>query len=345
MDARSELAPELNVRALEDWMDGQGLGQRPIERPRALSGGTQNFMVRFSRGERHFVLRRPSVHAAPSANETMRREMRVLAALADTDVPHPALIAGCPDTDVIGAAFYLMELIDGFNVTVEMPRLHAGNPTIRRQMGFALVDGIARLGRVDHSAAGLGDFGRPDGFLERQVARWRKQLDGYLEYPQWGGPGILPGVDRIGAWLEKHRPVHFTPGILHGDYHLANVLFCNDSGALAAIVDWELATIGDPLIDLAWVLTTWPRKDDPTSMKIEPWSGFPAAGELLACYRDHSERDLSAIDWYIVLACYKLGILLEGTSARASAGKADPAIGARFHRRAVALFERAATLI
>lgn len=331
--------------ALASWMDGQGLAAGPIDAARLLAGGTQNLIVQFERGGRLFVLRRPAAHVPANGNDTIRREIRVLGALAGSDVPHPALIAACPQEHVLGAAFYLMEAVDGFNVTVGMPALHAGDPAIRRAMGFALVDGIVRLGRVDHETVGLGDFGRVEGFLERQAGRWRKQLEGYGAQTGWPGPQALPGVARVGDWLAANCPASFSPGILHGDYHLANVLFSNHGAGLAAIVDWELATIGDPLIDLGWVLTTWPRPDDPTSMKIEPWDGFPTADELLAYYRAHSARDLSAIDWYIVLACYKLGILLEGTHARACAGKADATLGARFHRRSVALLERALTLI
>ncbi|MFW2829188.1 phosphotransferase family protein [Sphingomonas sp. ID0503] len=335
----------IDLEALGRWMDGKGLGSGAIENPRLLAGGTQNLILMFERADRRYVLRRPSAHPRPAANETIRREIRVLGALADTDVPHPRLIASSPEEEALGAAFYLMEPIDGFNVTVGMPALHAADPAIRRDMGFALVDGIARLGRVDHVAVGLADFGRTEGYLERQVGRWRKQLEGYSEHAGWPGQQVLPGVVKVGAWLEANRPATFAPGILHGDYHLANVMYRNDGPGLAAIVDWELATIGDPLIDLGWVLTTWPRAGDPTSMKIEPWDGFPTADELLAYYRERSERDLSAIDWYVVLACYKLAILLEGTSARALAGKADQATGARFHARSVALFERALTLI
>lgn len=333
------------LAVLAHWMRMAGLGDGTISEPRLLPGGTQNLILMFRHGRRRYVLRRPSLSPRPNADETIRREIRVLAALAETDVPHPRLIAACPEPDVLGAAFYLMEPIDGFNATVGLPSPHAGDPAMRREMGFALVDGIARLGRVDHAAVGLGDFGRPEGFLDRQAGRWRKQLESYVEHDGWPGPQVLPGVERLGEWLGKYRPDTFRPGILHGDYHLANVLFRPDGPSLAAIVDWELATIGDPLIDLGWVLTTWPRADDPTSMRIEPWEGFPEAGELLAYCRDQGDRDLSAIDWYVVLACYKLGILLEGTSARAAAGKADRETGERFHRRSVALFERALALI
>jgi len=335
----------VDVDALGAWMDGRGLGAGAISDEKVLAGGTQNLLLAFSRGLSRFVLRRPSQHARPEANETIRREIRVLAALADTDVPHPRLIADCTDPAVLGANFYLMQAIDGFNVTTGMPTLHASDPMIRRGMGFALTEGALRLGRVDHEKVGLGSFGRTEGFLERQVGRWRKQFEGYSALAGWDGSGLVSAIDRIGDWLERNRPAKFKPGILHGDYHLANVMFSNNGSELAAIVDWELATVGDPLIDLGWVLTTWPRPNDPTSMKIEPWAGFPTADELLAYYHNRSERDLSAMDWYVVLACYKLGILLEGTYARSCAGKAPKETGDRFHQRTVSLFERALRLI
>jgi aminoglycoside phosphotransferase (APT) family kinase protein len=335
----------VDTDALAAWMDGENLGAGPVADERVLAGGTQNLILAFTRGGCGYVLRTPSRQGRDDLNETMRREMRVLAALADQDVPHPRLIAGCPQPEVLGASFYLMVPVDGFNVTTGMPALHAGDPHLRRGMGFALVDGILRLGRVDYESVGLGSFGRIDGFLERQVGRWRKQFEAYAAQSGWDGASLADAVARVGDWLERNRPSSFTPGIMHGDYHLANVMYRNDGPELAAIVDWELATIGDPLIDLGWVLTTWPRPDDPTSMKIEPWQGFSNAEELLAFYREHTTRDLAAIDWYVVLACYKLGILLEGTHARACAGKAPKQLGDRFHQRTLALFDRALGLI
>lgn len=335
----------VDLGSLARWMDGKHLGSGPIEAVTTLAGGTQNILIAFSRAHRRYVLRRPPLHPRANGNDTMRKEMRVLAALAGTDVPHARLIAGCPDTDTLGASFYLMEPVAGFNVTVEVPQLHASDPAIRRAMGFALIDGIVRLGRVDHAAVGLADLGKPDGFLERQVSRWQQQLESYADYEGWPGPNTLPGVRRLADWLSRNCPRSFRPGIMHGDYHLANVMYRYDGPELAAIVDWELATIGDPLLDLAMVLTTWPRTDDTTSMKIEPWEGFPNVVELGSAYAADTNRNLSALPWYLVLACFKLGILLEGTHARACAGKADVRVGARFHARTLALFQRALTQI
>lgn len=340
LDAWREL---VDLDRLAAWMDARGLGAGPIEEAARPPGGTQNLLLKFRRGERWYMLRRPPLHPRMNGSETMRREARVLAALAGTDVPHPSLIAACPEEDVLGAAFYLMEPVEGFNATVGLPPLHAGDPAVRREMGFALVDGIAALGRVDHVAAGLADLGRAEGFLERQVGRWKKQLDGYAEYEGWAGPGEIEGVAEVGAWLEARRPARFRPGLIHGDYHLANVLYRYDGPQLAAIVDWELTTVGDPLLDMGWVLATWPLENRPetATTSVTPWEGFPTAAELTARYAARTDRDMDAIGWYAVLACYKLGIILEGTNARAAAGKADRATGDALHAQTLSLFQRA----
>ncbi|WP_336962680.1 phosphotransferase family protein [Sphingobium aquiterrae] len=334
----------VDIESLAAWMTARGLGSGPIENVVPLAGGTQNILLRLTRDGRDYVFRRPPAHPRANSNETMRREARVLRALAGSDVPHPALIADCGDESVIGAAFYLMAPVDGFNPIGTLPEPHASSATIQHGMGLSLMDGIAALGRLDYRAVGLEDFGKPDNFLGRQVDRWRTQLAGYGELAGWPGPGSLPAVARVGAWLEQHRPARFTPGIMHGDYHLANVMFRHDGPELAAIIDWELATIGDPLLDLGWVLATWPDGDTQSTVSVSPWIGFPTAAELIARYKTGSARDLSAVDWYLVLACFKLGILLEGTYARACAGKAPRDIGERLHGRAVALFERAERL-
>lgn len=333
----------VDLDRLAAWMDERGLEAGPIEEAKRPPGGTQNILIRFRRGDRWFMLRRPPLSPRHNGSETMRRETRVLGALADTDVPHPRLIAAEGAEDVLGAAFYLMEPIDGFNPTVGLSPLHAGSPEVRRGMGFALVDGIAALGRVDHVKAGLSDLGRADGFLERQVGRWKKQLDSYNEYEGWAGPGEIEGIDEVGAWLAARTPQSFKPGIIHGDYHLANVLYRFDGPQLAAIVDWELTTIGDPLLDLGWLMATWPQGEaiEAGNVSVKPWSGFPTIEELIDRYAAQTDRDMTHMRWYGVLACYKLGIILEGTNARAAAGKAEKATGDALHNQTLGLFQRA----
>ena len=170
--------------ALSSWMDAQGFSHGPIEHPHLLGGGTQNILLKFERAGRSFVLRRPPKHLRDNSNETMRREARVLAALSGTDVRHPGIIAACGDESVIGAAFYLMEPVEGFTPREEMPALHAGDRQIRYAMGLEMVDAIAALSQVDYSARGLASFGKLDGYLERQVGHYR--------YLQRAGRGPRP---------------------------------------------------------------------------------------------------------------------------------------------------------
>lgn len=335
----------VDTEVLRAWMDDHGLGSGPLEDLTPLAGGTQNLLLRFVRDGRTYVLRRPPEHKRKNSDETMRREARVLGALAGSEVPHPALIAAEPDVEVLGAAFYLMEPVDGFTPTTGLPDLHAGDDGVRRAMGFALADAAAALGRVDHVAVGLDDFGRPDAYLERQVPRWRSQLESYHDL---GGDWVpdIPHLDRVGDWLDANRPASFTPGIIHGDYHLGNVMYRHDGPDLAAVVDWELATIGDPLIDLGLIMAFWPEPGGrPTALSVTPWDGFPTIDEMVARYEEGSTRPVEAVEWYGVLACYKTGIILEGTHARARAGKAAGSIGDLLHATTVGLFDKADRII
>lgn len=330
----------VDLATLANWMDAQGLGSGPLNDVQRLAGGTQNILLKFSRAGRSYVLRRPPPVLRANSNETMRREARMLAALKGTNVPHPELIAACQDEGVLGAAFYLMQPIDGYNPSTGLPEPFASSPQLRHQMGLSLVDGIAALGALDYVALGLAGLGKPDNYLERQVGRWKAQLESYAEFPEWDGLKDLPDIDGVSRWLEEHRPRTFAPGIIHGDYHLANVMYRFDAPRLAAIVDWELTTIGDPLLDLGWLLATWPE-DEASAVTVTPWEGFPSADELVSHYAKQTTRDLSQIHWYGVLACYKLGIILEGTYARACAGKAPKATGDQLHASTIGLLERA----
>lgn len=332
----------VDLERLIEWMDERGLGSGPISSATELTGGTQNVLLRFERDGVAYVLRRPPQHKRRNSDETMRREARVLAAIADTGVPHPALIAAEPGTEVLGAAFYLMEPIDGFNPAAGLPEPHRSDPAMRRDMGLSMVDAIAALGSVDHDAVGLGDFGRPEGWIERQVDRWRSQLDGYAELDGYPGPDI-PGLERVADWLVANRPTSARPGIIHGDFHFANVLVHPTRGELAAVVDWELCTIGDPLLDLGHLLATWPG--DGAGGVGEGITDLPTKAELVHRYEARTGRSVDDVDWFHVLAAYRLGIILEGTHARAFAGRAPVEIGNLLHATTLGLFERARRVI
>ncbi|MGZ6956500.1 MAG: phosphotransferase family protein [Acidimicrobiia bacterium] len=336
--------PPVDLARLAAWMDARGLGAGPLEAVTPIEGGTQNILLRFRRAGREYVFRRPPVHKRANSDEVMRREARILAALAGSDVPHPALIAAADETETLGAVFYLMEPVDGFNATLGLPEPHRSDPAMQRRMGFAMADALLALAQVDPGARGIDDLGRFDGWAERQVGRWRRQLDGYSELEGYPGPQI-PGVDEVGDWLDAHRPTGVRAGLMHGDFHYANVLVRRDAGDLAAVVDWELATIGDPLLDLGHVLATWPARDGVATPIGVDAPQLPEIDEVVEHYAARTDRDLSELLWYRVLACYRLGLILEGTHARACAGLAPVEVGDRLHFMTVFLLRQALDLL
>jgi aminoglycoside phosphotransferase (APT) family kinase protein len=329
----------VDLGRLEEWMTGEDLpGAGRLTGAARLQGGSQNNIFLLQRGDAQMVLRRPPLHLRKNSNDTMLREARVLAALAGSDVPHPAFYASCADLDVMGVCFYLMAPIDGFTPPGEPA--YADDPDWPRHIGEEMAEAAARLGAVDHEAVGLADFGRPDQWLERQVSRWRSQLEGYAELDGYSG-SELPHVDRVGGWLDDHRPAECHIGILHGDYQFANVMFAPDEPRLAAIVDWELSTLGDPLLDLAWMLTAWHEPTDPPGHGGGGplWDRMPSRQQVIDHYAAVSGRSVDAMPWFFVLACYKLGILLEGTYARALSGQAPMEMGEMLHAYATWLLE------
>lgn len=345
----------VDLQRLESWMrealPRAGRETGPIRCATRITGGTQNVLVRIACDSADYVFRSPAADASQAIHDSFRREARLLEALSPTSVPHARLVASCDDESVLGAPFYLMEPVEGFTATpLPLPEPYAGNPEWRHRMGLSMVEALARLGEVDHLWIGLGDFGKPDGFLERQAPRWLQHLERCREQPGWPGPGALPDVHRIAAWLAARIPGDYTPGILHGDFHFGNVMFDPQQPEVAAIVDWELATIGDPLLDLGWLIATWPDSSDVAgrgagTIQVRPASGLPTPRELVAHYAKHSKRDVASIDWYVMLARFKLGIMLEASYARSCAGKASKEVGARHHASALQLLEQASAAI
>jgi aminoglycoside phosphotransferase (APT) family kinase protein len=328
--ASASSAPRDETRPTEDLVDPERLGRfmdaeglpgagLPVE-VRPLAGGASNEIFEIRRGEHVMVLRRPPRHLPPGRAETMLREYRVLAALNGTDVPHPEAICACDDPSVIGASFYLMGRVEGWSPmqTDGWPPPFDTDLSLRRGLAFELVEGIARLSKVDWRARGLVGFGRPEGFHERQVDRWLAHLERFRFRD-------IPGLDVAAAWLRAHKPRRYEPGIIHGDYQFANVMFRHGAPArLAAIVDWEMATVGDPLLDLAWVVMGWPDPGDgPTSLGYVDYEGMPSKDELCAYYEQRSGRPTDEIDYYVILARFKMAIVLEGGYAAFVRGEAE----------------------
>ena len=313
----------VDPEALARWMDARGLpgAGEPVE-ARFVTGGASNELFEIRRGEARMALRRPPREVPKGRNETMLREARVLGALRDTDVPHARMLGACDDPSVIGACFYVMELVDGWSPIASLgrwPEPFHSNLEARRGLAFELVDAIAKLARVDWRANGLEGFGKPEGFHERQVDRWLAHLAAF-KFRE------LPGLDEAAAWLRSHRPRTYVPGILHGDSPFANVMFRHGAPArLAAIVDWEMATIGDPRLDLGWVLMGWPNPDDAGSstMSYVDYGGMPTREELTERYARESGLPVDEIDYFVVLARFKIAIVLEGGYARYVKGGAD----------------------
>ena len=307
----------INAERLADWMDGAGLpGKGEPTRLRFVSGGTQNEIYEVRRGDLHCALRIPPPEAPASRDEGIYREWRIIQALGGTDVPHTEAVAVCTDPAVLGRTFYLMGFVEGWSPMGQRhwPAPFDADPAARAGLAYQLAEGIALLSKVDWRAAGLHDLGRPDGFHERQVDRWSAFLDRIKGRE-------LPGFDVAAAWLRAHRPLDYVPGLMHGDYQFANVMYRHGAPArLAAIVDWEMGTVGDPKLDLAWMVQSWP--DDPDSPEAAKASyvdltGMPSRSALLAHYAQVSGRQVDDIDYYVVLAKWKLAVVLEQGFQRA----------------------------
>ncbi|MBW8825680.1 MAG: phosphotransferase family protein [Acidobacteria bacterium] len=313
-DARAGI--ELDIGVLEDWIGDRlpGAGEPMTAERLGAGSGIANALFFIRRGGHQWVLRRPpAIKNHPSAANT-EREWRILRALEGTSVPHPTARLFCDDPDVIGATFMIMDVVDGFTPGVEVPDWVVDTPNGLYDLGMSYVDGLVELAKVDWVASGLEGLGKPEGFLERQVSRWVGQLDGYRVRQ-------LPEEAFLTEWLEANRPPMSPAAIMHGDYSPFNVMAANDAPVrLAAIIDWDTGTIGDPLLDIGHLLARWvhPGEDGPLTLPTGPLDGYPTRKEMAARYEERSGRDLSALPYYEALSLFKLGVILEGNYSRAS---------------------------
>jgi aminoglycoside phosphotransferase (APT) family kinase protein len=309
-----------------------------------ISGGKSNLTYRVRAGDQTWALRRPPLGHVLATAHDMVREHRVLAALADTQVPCPRPVALCEDTTVNDAPFYVMEFCEGVILHDRAPDGFFRGPEDRRRLSQALVDALATLHAVDPAEVGLADFGRPEGYLERQVKRWSKQWEA-------SQTGPLPEIDLLLERLGAALPKESGHAIVHGDYRLGNMaLAADDPGRIVALFDWEMATLGDPLADLGYTLIYWVEAGEDTAalsmgvghVTAEP--GFFTRDEIVSAYAKASGRDVSAIAFYQVLALTKLAVIAEGIFKRFQLGKT---VGEGFDRtvRATGLLAQRALAI
>jgi aminoglycoside phosphotransferase (APT) family kinase protein len=326
---------------LHAHLPGGLTGDLQVERHVA---GHSNETFFLSNGGNRWVLRRaPRGAFLPTAHDVIR-EYRVLSAVRDLAVRAPRPILLCEDAAVIGAPFYLMQRVDGLVVRDRVPP--HWTEADRRRAGEELVDALVELHAVDWAAVGLEGFGRPDGYLARQVRRWAGQLA--LTEPL---TRHVEDLHRAGAWLQRHVPDEGAATIVHGDYKLDNVAFAAAGPArLEAIFDWEMSTLGDPLADLAWMLSFWREEGEDSAIGLEEGiptrlPGFATRDDLIARYRGLSGRPVGDLTFYLALAVWKLAILLEGSYARHLAGVTDDPFFAQLDHGVPALASRAVGLI
>jgi aminoglycoside phosphotransferase (APT) family kinase protein len=314
----TEAPPGVDLERLRPWfaehVDGATGGELTAS---LISGGRSNLTYAIRDEQNEWVLRRPPLgHVLPTAHD-MAREYKVLTALTPTAVPVPKTSAFCDDVTVNDAPFYVMELVDGRILRTGDDIASLSRDEARR-CSEELIDVLVAIHAVDYRAVGLDDFGHPDGYVERQVRRWGEQWERSKTRD-------LPIVDELARRLRASTPTSPPPTIVHGDYRLDNTMLApDDPGKIVAVLDWEMATLGDPLADLGLYLLYYVRDDAQTGnvgATISPEAGFLSRNDVVERYAQQSGRDVSQLDFYEALAAYKLAIILEGIHARFLMGK------------------------
>ena len=304
--------PGLDLVRLRAHLEAElpGLTSGPLT-GEVVQGGRSNLTYIVGDGTNQWVVRRPPLGHVLATAHDMSREHRVISALQNTRVPVPRTHLLCQDEDVIGAPFYVMEFVDGTVVRTpeETGKLSRRQ---RRELAFRLMDALADLHGLSPQEVDLDDFGRPEGFLERQVRRWNKQLAASKDRE-------IEGIEELARRLAETVPATQRSGIVHGDYRLDNVIVGQDND-IRAVLDWEMATLGDPLTDLGLLIVYWEGfsdiEENPIAKGVGPDYGYPTAQELLDRYAERSDADLSELHWYIAFGYFKIAVILEGIHYR-----------------------------
>lgn len=334
MGLKHNLEELIDIPRLTAWLDDNfpALGDAPLQ-AELIHGGFSNVVISLNRGGETVVMRRPPKVPPPGSERTVLREARVLSALNGTDVPHPHCYLACEDEAVAGAPFYLMEKVEGWSGQVIDQKVVHPPPFDKMpyeyRIPFTIVDALTALANVDYKAVGLEGFGKPDNYLERQVDRWSGQLASYKEKYDYPGRE-LPGYDLIEQWLRENIPPAQTPGIIHSDLGTPNMLFAHEPPAkLNALIDWELSTIGDPMVDIGGFFSGLrdERMPDVAPTSLHDTSNWPSRQELARYYAAGTGRDVNHLDYYLVLARFKAGCIMEYKVAQAAIGKIDKQVG------------------
>lgn len=332
----------MSVDSLQAFIDAElGGHERITVTPMVGGGSCEVFAV--DRGDARWVLRRAPRHASSATAHDVLREFRILDAIKDEPVRIARPVLACDDPNVFHAPFYVMERIDGVPVRSTIPEAWTREPESQGRALEELIDALLAIHAVDWQARGLGDLAHTERYLERQSSRWLSQLESY-------GGRDLPEAHEIADWLDAQRPPDQSPTLYHGDYKLDNVLYAPDAPPrLLAVVDWEMASIGDPLVDLAWALIFHPAEGtmrlgtakDPRFTS----EALPSIARLIERYAAGSGRDTSNIGWYDVFARWKLAVVLEGSYAKFIRGLSDKPIHEFFGQQADLLLASARTII
>jgi aminoglycoside phosphotransferase (APT) family kinase protein len=337
--ADEQQPPLIDPEALAAFLDEHGIGEGELSAER-IGEGHSNVTFLIERGGERVVLRRPPRPPLPPSAHDVLREARVLRAVEPTEVRVPKVLATCDDESVLGVPFYLMEEVRGTVITDTVPDA-LDDPEGREGVGRELIEALAEVHAADWEALGLDGFGKPSGYLERQL----KRFNGLWEHNK---TREVERVREVGDWLAGNMPQSQPTTIVHGDYRLGNVMVADDSPArVVAIFDWELSTLGDPLADVGYMTVTWVERDDAEgTMWSQPDAvtraeGWPTRDELVALYEERSGRSVSDLRWYQALALWKASVFMEGNFKRFKAGNSDDEYLAAFDEGVPALADAA----